>query len=197
MMELLEADGELLALEVKRTLAAKKSTQRKVMAKKVASLELDERVRAIGHITTSLSVITANINGEDSMVPVTWVSQASFNPPGITVSVPKEGSPDGLTLLNSKFSINIMGEGKQGPTLKLLNSGTRVGASAFDGFSIERDEATGCAYLTDAASVMQCSVTNRLDTGDHWLLLSTIEEGKVLDANAVTYFHHREDGSKY
>jgi len=197
MMELLEADGELLALEVKRTLASKKSTQAKTMAKKVASLELDERVRAIGHITTSLSVITANINGEDSMVPVTWVSQASFNPPGITVSVPKEGSPDGLTLLNAKFSINIMGAGKQGPTLKLLNSGTRVGATAFDGFSIEREEVTGCAYLTDAASVMQCTVTNRMDTGDHWLLLSTIEEGKVLDANAVTYFHHREDGSVY
>jgi len=80
MMELLEADGELLALEVKRTLASKKSTQAKTMAKKVASLELDERVRAIGHIATSLSVITANINGEDSMVPVTWVSQASLNP---------------------------------------------------------------------------------------------------------------------
>lgn len=114
MMERLEADGELLAVEVKRSVAAKKSIARKSMSMGgIASLALDERVRAIGHITTSLSLITAHINGNDSLVPVTWVSQASFNPPGITISVPKEGSPDGLTLLNAKFTINIMGEGKQ------------------------------------------------------------------------------------
>jgi flavin reductase (DIM6/NTAB) family NADH-FMN oxidoreductase RutF len=85
----------------------------------------------------------------------------------------------------------------QAAAVKLLNGGTRQGANAFEGFRVERSEDTGCAYLPDAASFMQCTVTNRMDTGDHWLLLSTIDNGKVLDPNAVTYFHHRDNGLAY
>ena len=47
--------------------------------------------------------------------------QASFNPPAITLSIPKEGAPEGLTLLNSKFVVNVLGQGKEKGLVKLLN----------------------------------------------------------------------------
>lgn len=197
MVELLELSGETLGKAIRKQKQSKKVTAVKDMASKQAVMTLDDKVRAIGHITTSVTALTANINGVDSMMMVPWVSQASFNPPALTLSIPKEGSPEGLFLLNSKFIVNVVGQGKQQGLVKLLNQGAREGEGCFDGFEIDRDEETGAAILKDAASWMTCTVTNRMDTGDHWLLLATLGDGKVLDASAVTYFHHRMSGEAY
>jgi len=197
LIELLESNGERLAQSVKGQLAAKKIKQRKALAEQQIVLAEDDRVRAVGHIPTSVTAITSHIREVDSIMLCSWISQASFNPPAITLSISKKNSPEGLFLLNSKFIVNVLGAGKEKGAMKLLNKGFRSGNDCFEGYEIERDETTNCAMLKDAASYMKCTVTDRMDTGDHWLLLATIEDGKVLDAKSPTFFHHRRTGSQY
>ena len=51
--------------------------------------------------------------------------------------------------------------------------------------------------MTGAASYMNCTVTNRMDCGDHYVLLANINKGKVLSDGATTMFHHRQSGQEY
>mmetsp|Transcript_30954 Transcript_30954/g.67630 ORF Transcript_30954/g.67630 Transcript_30954/m.67630 type:complete len:113 (-) Transcript_30954:393-731(-) len=112
--------------------------------------------------------------------------------------MPKENSPEGTLLLNAKFTVNILGSGSDKSMVKeLLNKGFREGAACFEGIEIERDEDTECAYLTGAASYMNCTVTNRMDCGDHYVLLANINKGKVLSDGATTFFHHRQSAKEY
>jgi len=197
MIEVCEAAGDTLAQTVKQSIVSKKIRKKKVIAEKISAMSVDVVSRAVGRITTAASVLTANINGEDFCSLVSWVSQASFNPPAVTVALSKESTPQALMLLNAKLTINILGNKNQALMRALLNKGFKSGDSCFEGVEIERNEETQCAIIKDAASYLECTVTNRLDVGDHWVLLVNIDEGKVLDTDATTYFHHRQVGTEY
>lgn len=49
-----------------------------------------------------------------------WVSQASFNPPQITVSVAKERAVESLVLPGSAFVLNIIAAGSEKAVAKAL-----------------------------------------------------------------------------
>jgi flavin reductase (DIM6/NTAB) family NADH-FMN oxidoreductase RutF len=51
--------------------------------------------------------------------------------------------------------------------------------------------------LTDALSYLECTVQNRLDCGDHWLLYALVDNGKVQEVTSVTAINHRKSGSQY
>lgn len=61
----------------------------------------------------------------------------------------------------------------------------------------ERSEATGCVVLADAVSVLECTVVDRLDAGDHWIVYGRVDRGNVLNDAAVAAVHHRRDGMNY
>ncbi|NJO64636.1 MAG: hypothetical protein HC836_42805, partial [Richelia sp. RM2_1_2] len=42
-----------------------------------------------------------------------WVSQATFDPPGISLAIAKDRAVENLLYPGSKFVLNIIGEGNQ------------------------------------------------------------------------------------
>eukprot|EP00971_Amphidinium_carterae_P200801 3984585-Amphidinium_carterae.1 len=58
-------------------------------AKDLTSVDSQAR-DAFGKARTSQCILAAKTpDGEDYVVPLSWVAQASFNPPGLTMSLPK------------------------------------------------------------------------------------------------------------
>jgi flavin reductase (DIM6/NTAB) family NADH-FMN oxidoreductase RutF len=51
--------------------------------------------------------------------------------------------------------------------------------------------------LSGAASYLKCTVVDRMDCGDHYVLLASIDDGKVLSDGANTMFHFRQSGQEY
>ena len=41
------------------------------------------------------------------------------------------------------------------------------------------------------ANLVCCSVVSRMETGDHWVVYATVEDGKVLDTSAQSAVHFR------
>jgi flavin reductase (DIM6/NTAB) family NADH-FMN oxidoreductase RutF len=56
---------------------------------------------------------------------------------------------------------------------------------------------SGAPILTEALAYLECTVQNRMDCGDHWLLYAVVHGGKVLEAKGVTAVQHRQSGSAY
>ena len=40
-------------------------------------------------------------------------------------------------------------------------------------------------------------MADRMDAGDHWILLATVQDGGVLREEALTAVHHRRSGTNY
>ena len=66
---------------------------------------------AMGRVVGSLTVLTAKDEDASSAMLASWVSQASFNPPGLTVSIKKDRAMEPLMVVGRKFAISTVPEG--------------------------------------------------------------------------------------
>ena len=125
-----------------------------------------------------------------------WVSQATFNPPGITVAVAKERAIESLLFIENSFVLNIL---QQGNHLGLMKQFLKPFAPGEDRFKdIETTEANnGCPIINESLAYVECRIQNKMECGDHWLIYAIAEQGKLLQNQGVTAVHHRKSGTHY
>ncbi|MEH2193849.1 MAG: diflavin flavoprotein [Nostoc sp.] len=152
--------------------------------------------QAVGRIVGSLCILTAKEGDRASAMLASWVAQASFNPPGLTIAVAKERAVETLTHTGNKFVLNILKEGNHLGLMKHFLKPFGPGQDRFADVAAEVAE-NGSPILTDALAYLECSVQNRMESGDHWLVYATIENGKLLDNDGITAVHHRKSATHY
>ncbi|MBD2211063.1 flavin reductase [Nostoc linckia FACHB-104] len=166
---------------------------KKVRSQSVPATNVEQ---AVGRIIGSLCVVTAKQDDISSAMLASWVAQASFNPPGLTIAVAKDRAVETLTHTGNKFVLNILKEGNHLGLMKHFLKPFGPAQDRFAGVSFEETE-NGTPLLNDALAYLECSVQNRLESGDHWLVYATVESGKVLNQDGVTAVHHRKSGTHY
>ncbi len=157
--------------------------------------------KALGRLSGGLYVVTASQGqGNDlrrGAMVASWVSQASFSPPGLTVAVAKDRAIEALMQVNDQFVINILREDNFQPLLRQFLKRFPPGADRFQGIAILEDIAKGGPVLADALAFLSCQVKQRLETPDHWIIYAIVEQGNVADPTSRTAVHHRKVGSNY
>ncbi|QXE21984.1 flavin reductase domain protein FMN-binding protein [Richelia sinica FACHB-800] len=152
--------------------------------------------QAVGRIVGSVCVITAKQGEVSTGMLGAWISQASFNPPGITIAIAKERAIESLMYPGGKLVINIIPEGLSVDYMKHFRKNFAPGEDRFAQFNtIEADN--GCTILTDAAAYLECSVEQRMECSDHWVIYAIVNNGKLLKPDAVTAVNYRKSGSHY
>ena len=152
--------------------------------------------QAVGRIIGSLCVVTAKQGDVSSAMLASWVSQASFNPPGLTIAVAKDRALESLMHSGSGFVLNVLKEGNHLGMMKHFLKPFSPGEDRFAGVETEEAE-NGSPALTDALAYVECSVNSRMECGDHWLVYATVDNGKVLNNEGVTAVHYRKTGTHY
>ena len=178
--------GQLLTRE--KTIAAMKSLDG----------DLD---KALGRLSGGLYVVTASQGEGDSLrrsaMVASWVSQASFSPPGLTVAVAKDRAIETLMQVGDRFVLNVLREDNHQPLLRHFLKRFRPGADRFEGMNVLEGVADGGPVLGDALAYLGCRVEQRLEGPDHWIIYAVVEQGNVADTEAVTAVHHRKVGNHY
>jgi len=152
--------------------------------------------QAVGRIVGSLCVLTAKQDDISSAMLASWVSQASFSPPGLTIAVAKDRAVESLTHSGNKFVLNILREGNHLGLMKHFLKPFGPGQDRFADVASQEAE-NGSPVLTDALAYLECSVENRMESGDHWLVYATVDNGKLLDNDGITAVHHRKTATHY
>ncbi|MDB9445060.1 diflavin flavoprotein [Anabaena sp. CS-542/02] len=152
--------------------------------------------QAVGRIVGSLCIVTAKEGDISSAMLASWVSQASFNPPGLTVAVAKDRALETFMHSGNKFVLNILPDGKHVGLMKHFLKPFAPGQNRFAGVPSDESE-SGSPILTESLAYLECSVQSRLESGDHWLVYATVDNGKVLNKDGVTSVHQRKTGSHY
>ena len=65
----------------------------------------------MGRVLGSLCVLTSRDDDAESGMLASWVSQASFDPPGLTVAVKKDRAVENLLPVGNRFNLNVLKDG--------------------------------------------------------------------------------------
>ncbi len=176
--------------------ALKKAKKVRVPRQQTIDAQSARTEQALGRIIGSLCVVTTTQGDLKGAMLASWVSQATFNPPGITVAVAKDRAIESLMHKGGNFVLNILAQGNHLGLMKHFLKPFSPGEDRFVGVTTQESH-NGCPILNDALAYLECSVQNRMECGDHWLVYAIVENGKLLQNSAVTAVHHRKSGSYY
>lgn len=148
----------------------------------------------LGRIPSGLFIVTARSGDQETGMLASWVMQAGFEPPMLTVAVGlKRYVADWLTA-DAPFAVNVLAA-DQRKLLSHFGRGFAPGEPAFTGLEVERTPA-GLPVLAEALGHLECRVRGHVESGDHRIVLAEITAGK-LHREAEPLVHVRNNGLKY
>jgi flavorubredoxin/flavin reductase (DIM6/NTAB) family NADH-FMN oxidoreductase RutF len=184
----------------RQLLAEQRKAQRRSASGGLSESRSNPAIQALGRVVGSLCVLTT-CKGEGAShlsgaMVASWVSQASFSPPGFTVAVAKDRAVEALLHIGDRFALNVLAAGREtGPMKQFLQPFT-PGADRFAGLELEATPG-GQPILPEALAWLEATVQQRMECGDHWLLYAQVSQGGVLDATGTTAVHQRRSGANY
>ena len=190
-----ESGTDLAQLVLKKSKQAKKAESKRVQSETFSGISQTEA--AVGRIVGSLCAVTAKKGDVKSAMLASWVSQASFNPPALTVAVAKERAVESFMLPGGSFNLNILKLGNEKETMKALLKGFKPGEDRFGDMKVSFSPNNECAIVDDALAYCECVVKQRMECGDHWVVLAEVSNGKLLDDQGKSAMHHRKTGKSY
>ncbi|WP_216900813.1 diflavin flavoprotein [Synechococcus sp. CCY 9618] len=157
-------------------------------------------IQALGRVVGALCVVMAR-KGEGPDTPggamvASWVSQASFSPPGFTVAVAKDRAMESLLHVGDVFTLNVLAQGRESGPMKRFLQPFPPGTDRLAGLELETSPG-GQPLLPEALAWLEARVSQRMECGDHWLLYAEARCGDLLDAAATTAVHQRRSGASY
>jgi flavorubredoxin/flavin reductase (DIM6/NTAB) family NADH-FMN oxidoreductase RutF len=165
------------------------------LVKNMKSLDSDLD-KAMGRLSGGLYIITATKGNLSSAMLASWVSQASFEPPGLTIAVAKDRAIESLMQVGDRFVLNVLEEAKYQGLMKHFLKRFKPGADRFAGVPTQTAE-NGSPILTEALAYLECEVLSRMECSDHWIVYSQVTLGRVSNPDGLTAVHHRKVGNHY
>lgn len=145
---------------------------------------------ALGRIPSGLFVVAWREGDADRCMLASWVMQAGFEPPQVSVAIAASRDLLGALGRGQPFAISTLAESQR----SLL---ARFGKPAGDPFADldVRRTASGAAVLADAAAWLDCRPTARAAHGDHVVVLAEVTEAGGSGTEPAV--HIRRNGLKY
>jgi flavorubredoxin/flavin reductase (DIM6/NTAB) family NADH-FMN oxidoreductase RutF len=177
--------------------------QKDTIAKKKAAMPT-ATARALARVSGGLYIVTAAGSGSSSgsaarsAMVASWVAQASFEPPGLTIAVAKDRAIESLMQVGDRFVLNCLGEESGSRLMKHFLQRFAPGEDRFVGVDWTPANGSGGApVLQDAIAYVECQVVSRMETADHWVTYAHVISGELLRMEQQTAVHRRKVANYY
>jgi flavin reductase (DIM6/NTAB) family NADH-FMN oxidoreductase RutF len=163
------------------------------------SAEVREQLAPVlGRVPSGVFILVAgNSAGAKTGLLASWIQQASFDPPQLTVAVNKSRYLNQWITEGSVVTLNQIAKGEN-TLFRHFGKGFEPDADAFSGVeTLPADN--GLPLLKAALGSMEGTVCGKLDAGDHTIYLVTVTRAHChADLTAVEPFVHvRKNGFSY
>jgi len=149
---------------------------------------------ALGRVPSGIFILTAGTGDRATGMLASWVMQAGFEPPTVSVAVKLGRYVCDWITEGEPFVLNIVAE-KQFEMLKHFGKGFEPNEAAFEGLAV-RHCARGVPILEDCLGHLECEPTGHVDSGDHRVFLARVVRGATA-SDASPMIHVRKSGSGY
>lgn len=148
------------------------------------ALAPDAKRKVLRSFTYGVHVATACAEG--GLVgagTVTWLSQASFNPPLIMVGIKVGSKLHSAIEQSGALAVHVVPEGMQEVAAAFLRP-TQVEDGRINGYEFEAGPSTGAPLLKDLPMWFEAKVTDAVKRGDHTVYVAELVGCGVRDEDA-------------
>ena len=134
------------------------------------------RQQSLRMLSYGVYILSSVNEGEYCVSTVTWVSQASFEPPMISVCIKRNSASYEIVKQRGEFILHLLGD-----TQKELAS-TFFKPTIFENEKLNGQEfslESNLPLLKDIPAYIQCKVVEILENGDHPLFLAEVVDAKI------------------
>ncbi|NIP87251.1 MAG: hypothetical protein GTO03_17505 [Planctomycetales bacterium] len=158
------------------------------------SAEIPPLVAVLGRVPSGIFVLSVRHEGQETGMLASWVMQAGFDPPMITVAVRQDRYVADWLTAGAPFALNVVAE-KQKPILSHFGRGYAVGEPAFQGLDVQDDGGVPI-LLTGTVGHVICQPRGHLDSGEHRIFLAEVTGGELAQ-DLPPMLHVRKSGAHY
>lgn len=142
-------------------------------------------------VTLGVYIVTVKAGDRINGMTAAWISRVSRNPPMVMVSIGHKSYTNELIKKAGYFVVNSLAKGQQ-------EMGKHFGFTSgrdTDKFKdIEYIEGkSGAPILKEAASYLECRLSDTLVAGDHTLFIGMVIGGGILDSSKSPLVFQRND----
>ena len=141
--------------------------------------------RVLRTFTYGLYAVSCADNGEVNIFTANWLTQVSFEPPLLALSVENDSKSLPMLLRSGKFTVNVYRAGERELAGKLGKSAVQH-PDKLNGVDYDIG-ANGCPILRDALAWVACEVQSTAEAGDSTLLVaSVVDVGMIGEGQPLT-----------
>jgi flavin reductase (DIM6/NTAB) family NADH-FMN oxidoreductase RutF len=148
----------------------------------------------LGRVPSGLFILTIAHQENETGMLTSWVMQAGFEPPMLTVAVKQGRHVTEWLTAKEPFVLNLLRD-DQKSLLSHFGRGFELGEPAFTGLKVHRT-ADNVPILVEALGHLECRPKSHVDSGDHRIFLAEIVAGQ-LTTDGQPYVHIRKNGLRY
>ncbi len=148
----------------------------------------------LGRVPSGIFILTIGTGPRSTGMLASWVMQAGFDPPSVTLAVNKNRYIADWLKGSEPFALNMIGK-EQAGLLKHFGKGFAPDEAAFEGIATTL-AATGVRLLSDCVGQLECEPTSHTESGDHFIFVARVVRGKLI-AEGEPLVHVRKSGSHY
>lgn len=152
-------------------------------------------VQVLGRVPTGLYIITAENGGQRAGFLASWVCQAGFMPPAVTVAIKQDRPIMRQMGRDARFAVNMLGKDDKA-VMARFSRGFEIGEDPFAGSNVARTD-NGTPYLTDVLGFMECRVVRVMEPStEHNVIAAEVIGGRMLK-EGEPWVHVRKSGEHY
>ena len=148
---------------------------------------------ALGKIPSGVFIATSTQDGEEIGMLASFVEQAGFNPPTITVAIGLDRRLNQAVEESNMIGINILAE-EDARLMKPFNK--QDNRSPFDSIELEDNEYE-LPQLCDALAFLACKIIGKIEGGDHIIYAAEVVDGVLNDPSRSPMVRVRKNGFHY
>jgi flavin reductase (DIM6/NTAB) family NADH-FMN oxidoreductase RutF len=150
--------------------------------------------KALGRVPSGVFILSAKHNDESAAMMASWVQQASFQPPTVSIAIAKGRPISELIRASRRLALSIVPQGDK--TLMKRYAKAKPLDDPFAGVNTQ-PAPSGVPILADALAFLDCELIQIADFGgDHDLFLAKITAGEQL-RDGEAFNHQRGNGFHY
>jgi flavin reductase (DIM6/NTAB) family NADH-FMN oxidoreductase RutF len=142
------------------------------------------RKRVLRMMTYGLYVVTAAAGDDLAAGTVTWLSQASFEPPLVMVGLRRDGRMHEVVTRARAFAVHVLAKTQQQVASSFFRPSI-VADGRLNGYAFEHGPATGAPLLLDLPAWFEARVTDTVGRGDHTVFIAEVVGIGLRDADAA------------
>ena len=156
-------------------------------------MDPNTRKKVLRKITYGIYILAVEFKKHYSAATITWLSQASFEPPLLMIGLKKVSNTYRAVIESKKFSINLLNDSQKSMAASFFKD-TKFEGGKLNGYDIEIGK-TGVPVFKNINAYFECEFLKIIEGGDHDIIVAEIKNAENLVDQVV--LNLEDTGWKY